>query len=528
MEFIFFKTDNKSGYKTRENWLKKNYPEDYEKIMTFSKGIDCSFKERIWFYFNNTTQRPRCANCDTELKFNGRFDDPYSEFCSIECFNNNKEEIIKRQTRATKEKYGVDYYPQHKDFIKKLKNTKLNRYGDENFVNPQKSKETRKLKYDNENYTNHEKYKLTCQKKYGSDNYSKSTHFRNLININYKKIYPNLNFVEIKKGLAVIHCDKCNQTYEITKQLIYERDKRNYEVCTNCNPIGNLNRSGYEHEISSFLTEKNIEVITNYKIPNTKKEIDIFLPKYNIGIEFDGLYWHSELFKTDNYHLEKTIAAKEHGIELIHIFEDEWVYKSEIVKSIILNKLKYITSRVNGRKCIIKEVNSSDCKKFLEENHIQGNVKSSIRLGLYHENELVSLMSFSKGRIIMGGKNDEYELNRFCNKINTIVNGSFAKLLKHFITNYNPLELVSYSDLRYFNGTIYEKNNFKFIHQTKPNYWYVVGDLRHHRFNFNKKRLIKEGYNPNKSEKEIMFERKYYRIYDCGNIRWVYNLQKNE
>jgi hypothetical protein len=135
-------------------------------------------------------------------------------------------------------------------------------------------------------------------------------------------------------------------------------------------------------------------------------------------------------------------------------------------------------------------------------------------------------MSFSRGRVIMGGKKDEWELNRYTNKINHRVVGAASKLLNFFIKKYEPSNLISYSDLRLFGGKMYEKLGFKFISQSKPNYWYVIQNKRFYRFNFRKSILVKQGYDKNKTEKEIMFENKNYRIYDCGNIRWEMTLLK--
>jgi hypothetical protein len=79
--------------------------------------------------------------------------------------------MLKRQKITFNEKYGIDFYPQHQDFVKKQKQTKLERYGDENFVNIDKMKKTKLLKYNNENYSNIEKYKKTCLERYGFDNF---------------------------------------------------------------------------------------------------------------------------------------------------------------------------------------------------------------------------------------------------------------------------------------------------------------------------------------------------------------------
>ena len=133
-------------------------------------------------------------------------------------------------------------------------------------------------------------------------------------------------------------------------------------------------------------------------------------------------------------------------------------------------------------------------------------------------------MTFGRGRIALGGKSNEWELTRFCNKINTSVIGGFSKLLMYFIKNNKPNKIITYADIRWFNGDLYLKNNFKFIHQTKPNYWYIIGLNRYHRFNYRKDVLVKQGFDANKSEHEIMLERKIYRIYDCGNLKFEWNV----
>ena len=164
-------------------------------------------------------------------------------------------------------------------------------------------------------------------------------------------------------------------------------------------------------------------------------ELDIFSPKYNIAIEYDGLYWHNEKNVDMNYHLMKTELCENKGIQLIHIFEDEWTDKQDIVKSRLKSIFGVIDNRIYARKCEIKEVSHNESKLFLEKNHIQGNVNSKYRYGLYYNNELVSLMTFGNMRKSLGSKtkNECYELLRFCNKLNTSVIGGASKLFKHFI-----------------------------------------------------------------------------------------------
>jgi hypothetical protein len=246
---------------------------------------------------------------------------------------------------------------------------------------------------------------------------------------------------------------------------------------------------------------------------NTRKiisplELDVFIPSHNIAIEFDGLYWHSELHKPSNYHLNKTELCEKQGIQLIHIFEDEWRDKRDIIKSRLKNILGLTNNKIFGRKTQIKEVNSIDAKEFLNKNHIQGNVNSSIKIGLYLNNELVSLMTFGKGRIALGGDSNQYELLRFCNKLDTSVIGGADKLLKYFIKTYKPKDIISYADRRWSQGDLYEKLGFDNTHNSSPNYWYIINNKRKYRFGFRKSILVKQGCDINKTEHQIMLDKK--------------------
>ena len=133
-------------------------------------------------------------------------------------------------------------------------------------------------------------------------------------------------------------------------------------------------------------------------------------------------------------------------------------------------------------------------------------------------------MTFGKKRKNMGGKSKdgEFELLRFCNILNTNVVGGASKLFKHFIKNYDYNSIISYADRSHSNGKLYEKLGFEFESKTKPNYHYIIDGIRRYRFGFRKDVLIKEGYDPNKSEHEIMLERGIYRIYNSGNLKYKY------
>ena len=307
-------------------------------------------------------------------------------------------------------------------------------------------------------------------------------------------------------------------------------------MCPSCSAEKTVSKS--EQEIYDFIKSLGIENIqqSNRSILNGK-ELDIYLPDHNLAIEFNGLYWHDEYNKEDNYHLLKTEECLSKGITLIHIFEDEWLFKKEIVKSRISNLLNKIgdTKTIYARKCFIKEIDSSTARKFLDNNHLQGFVGAKIHLGLFYkhinkDNEtkeyLVSYMSFGNLRKNLGQKetnDNHYELLRFCNFINYRVVGGASKLLKYFERIYKPEKLISYADRRWSNGNLYKQLGFIQSHISKPNYFYVEGNKRHNRFNYRKDILISK-YNckPEMTEKDFCNNiLGFKRIYDCGNLVYI-------
>jgi hypothetical protein len=229
------------------------------------------------------------------------------------------------------------------------------------------------------------------------------------------------------------------------------------------------------------------------------------------------------------FNLEKTNLCIEKNVQLIHIWEDDWIHKKDIVKSMILNKLCKTTNKIYARKTEMKEITDNKLiKDFLEKNHIQGFIISKINIGLFYNDELVSLMTFGNKRIVTNDTNhtNEWELSRFCNKLNTKVIGGASKLFKYFIDNYQPTEIISYANRSHSNGGLYEKLNFIYSHTTNPNYYYIVDKIRKHRFTYKKNKLVKDGFDSKKTEHEIMLERKIYRIYDSGQLKFVWKSNK--
>jgi len=287
--------------------------------------------------------------------------------------------------------------------------------------------------------------------------------------------------------------------------------------------------------ISNFIKNLGFEIKINDRTLIYPQEIDIFIPEKNIAIEYDSLFWHSEQQRLEygpkTYHLNKTIKCNESGIRLIHIFEDEWINKEQIVKNRLKAILGIYDKRISGRETEVREINTTEKNNFLNKYHIQGEDKSSIRLGAFLENEMTSVMTFSKPRIALGSKNSagSYELTRFVSISNTSTPGIASKLFSHFIKNYNPDIVYSYSDKRWNTGNLYLKLGFAFDYSTVPNYWYIDGYTRIHRFNFRKQRLPKllENFNPEMTEYQNMLNNGYDRIWDCGNDKFIWKKSPN-
>jgi hypothetical protein len=268
------------------------------------------------------------------------------------------------------------------------------------------------------------------------------------------------------------------------------------------------------------------EIRANDIILLNGKELDIFLPELNLAIEFNGTYYHSDLHKKDkNYHLKKTKECNLLGVKLIHIWDSDWLFKKPIIKSILKNQLKVNKTKIYARKCKIKHITNSESTKFLKENHLQGNAICKYSIGLFYDNELISVMTFSKLRKNLKQNDIEgnFELLRFCNKLNTNIVGGASKLFKYFINTYNPLKIISYADRDWSDGGLYQKLNMSPLQPTTPGYHWYKSKIKYNRFNFRKDLLVKQGEDPNLTEYEIMLKNGFYRVWNTGNLKYEWS-----
>jgi hypothetical protein len=351
------------------------------------------------------------------------------------------------------------------------------------------------------NQTNNKKRQETNLERYGFTSYSKTDEFKHkLISAkenNFKSVILPLliNKIESESNLEIIKCDVNNIRDKITlkcdKGHIFERIVNNAFYHLTCPKCNNNGSSFAEIDVYNHIKDNiNLDVLPNKRDIISPLELDIYIPDKNIAIEYNGLYWHNDSNDRidKNYHLNKTKLCEEKGIQLIHVFENEWLLKPEIVKSILLSKLGKYQHRYYARKCNIKEIGSKIKNEFLEKHHLQGSDRSSIKLGLFHEKELLSVMTFGRRKIT--GGNSAFELIRFSNKLNTQVVGGASKLFKHFTNNYIHDGIVTYADRRYSNGEFYKELGFELSHISNPNYFYYNSDMiLLNRINFQKHKL---------------------------------------
>jgi hypothetical protein len=319
--------------------------------------------------------------------------------------------------------------------------------------------------------------------------------------------------------MSLFRCDlNKDHRFEIHSDNFHSRTKQNLPLCTICYPIGN-SRSLKEEIIYEYI--KSIysgEIIQSYR---DGLEIDIYLPEFKLGIEFNGLYWHSGKFKENDYHLNKLNFFKSKDIDIKFIYEDNFDNNLNIIKSQINYWLKLTKIKIYARKCLVKEIlNTEEYRNFLDSNHIQGYVPSKLIYGLYYNDQLVSLMCFDKkeGRLNMSDK--EWNLNRFCNLLNTNVIGGASKLLNHFIKENNPSRIISYADKDWSCGNLYNILGFKLLSESKPDYKYIVDGVRKSKQNFTKAKLAKMGHDISLTESKIMNNLGINRIYDCGKMKF--------
>ena len=328
--------------------------------------------------------------------------------------------------------------------------------------------------------------------------------------------YPDFQVVEFN------HPDN---TYRCPKGHIFAMRGNNFLKrgnCPICSPKSKMEVDFHQWILAivpDMKTNKRVLYLDDTKNGNRALEIDLYSDSLKFGIELHGLFYHKEKLEesgklefgvSKNFHRQKADLADKHEIKLLQFFEDEIVYKTDMVKSIILAKLGGQSfNKIYARKCDIKILNNKDCNLFLDNNHLQGHCKSFLRLGLFHNEILVSVLTFRNKK---DSKNIA-EIARYCTLLNTGVVGGFSRLLSKaegMLKNTQYEGIHTYSDRRYSSGEIYKNNGFSFVKTTETDWFWVKKDMRYAR-----------QISWNKSKEEMS---KYAKIYGTGHLLWEKNL----
>ena len=515
MNLSIFNLPDPSGKLSKESYLIKNNNEEYNYIIQYCESndiFDLPFKEKVYLCLNELKGVPVCNHPDCNKKVNFKNSSlGYLKYCSIKCISSDPDikkikekksmekwgtktpsesDIIKEKIISTNQlKYGGNSPMSSEEIQEKSKKTFIEKWGVDNVAKSEEIKKKRIESFKKNIDKYKESYKKTSIERYGVDHpwknsiihkksvsSSKNTKSLSTCNIILNMIpddYKMINFCG-ETGEATIICNS-NHSFKSTRIFIYNRYRINSEICEICNPINNK-KSGSEILLLKFINE-----IYDGNIDNNVRniinpfEIDIYLPELKIGIEYNGLWWHSSEYREYDYHMIKQRKSNDSDIRLYTIWEDDWINRPDIVKSFLMNKLFKISNKIYARCCEIVEVSINDSDDFLDANHFNGvSSKSSIRISLQLNGEILSIITLKRN-------GSGWILDRFCNKNYARVVGSFSRMLNYFIKKYNPDFIITYSDNMMTYGDVYKKFGFENILDTNPTYSLLINKKRTHR-----------------------------------------------
>lgn len=227
------------------------------------------------------------------------------------------------------------------------------------------------------------------------------------------------------------------------------------------------------------------------------REIDIWIPSWRIGIEYNGLWFHSASSKSREYHLWKTVEAERSGVRLIHIWSDLWETRrmqSVDYLSKIFRKFDLIKDDV-----YVEEISMETGNTFLNKTHILGpDFQANKFIGLYYKTSLVTVFSFkveeNTWTLLRRG---ELRTLRIENDIQKVLDFIYSKYGKN-------IRIKAEIDRSLFNGKDLVENGFTVVRCSGPqSVW--TKDF--------KSRKLQESKTDEQWE-----ELGYQRFYDCGRL----------
>lgn len=481
---------------------------------------DNSLYARIYCVLHNITTAPMCGTCKSELTYvNSAVG--FRKFCSSKCSNNNEQ--TKEAFESTMvQRYGVASSNYIEDSNNKRKATNINKYGCEYTCQSESTKRKRET---------------TNIAKYGHEHPWRNSEVRNKIKItngvdNPSQLHIDPNSLTKLYDIEWIkdqHYIQCKSLTAIAEQLGISATAVKYRLDAHNLQTSTVYKSQPEQDIYDFIRET---VNPLYQVLRSNRsilggpELDIVIPELNIAIEYNGTFWHSELSgKGRQYHRNKTFDCYERNIRLIHVFEHDWINNQQIVKDRIKTLLFAASQRIYARNTTITQITNKQCTDFLKRNHIHHNVRGAkVSYALSSNDELLMVMSFGKPRY---NKQAEWELLRLASKSDVQIVGGASKLFKHFIRSADPQSIVSYQDLNWGFSNVYQLIGMSYDGITPPSYQYFHKSAPltlYHRSTFQKHKLKSklDVFDSDVSEWENMKKNGYNRIWNCGNVKFIW------
>lgn len=298
-------------------------------------------------------------------------------------------------------------------------------------------------------------------------------------------------------------CKNCDLVQ--TKSLLQALSNK----CDSCTPPTSAGHA----DMIRWLQENTDNVLSCDRSVIAPYELDIVLPHQGIAVEYNGLYFHSSVFKDKDYHAMKTRMARDAGFRLIHVFEDEWLQRPDVVKSSLLHAIGKSPRTIFARKCSLSVVNSAQKRDFFNVNHMDGDAGSSTAWGLFYEDKMVACLSLRKP--MQKKHKNSLEICRFATLNNVHVVGGLGKLTASALQHCRSIgccRLMTYVDTRFGDGGGYRAVGFVDVETTVNRFWWTDGKNRIDRF---KVRADKEA---GLTEQQVADQHGVVKIWGCPNL----------
>jgi hypothetical protein len=373
----------------------------------------------------------------------------------------------------------------------------------------------------------------TCLERYGVDNPAKNQQIKQKIQQTMKDRYGCHFNQQHMTGTAIqslsdpawLAKNNHRLLVDIAGELgvTYHTVSRAFEIHGLEKPDVGYNRSQGEKEIVDWLTSLGVVTDINRRDLLNGPEIDIWIPANRLAIEYNGLFWHCEQSKPDRlYHQKKHQLCVQHQINLIQVTDWHWRNQPNLVKSRIVAKLGMSGSKIGARQCVVQTVSAATAADFMEKNHIQGPCAATVHLALEYQNQVVCILSVGQTRFKAKA---QWELIRFAVQQNTSVIGAASKLFQYFVQQHQPTTVISYCDLSWKTGGLYDHLGFRWKRDNGPNYWYTHQYRTwENRMRYQKHKLAQllSRFDPNQTEWENMQAHGWDRYWDCGSSVWLW------